>query len=425
MTPPFRWPLSMVTYALSLAAFLIPVLAAVWSWMAWHRARLTDRNVRGVEHVFRAALRESEFDEVERILESNQENLKQLPASAASVLFHPRMVAALLDSDSLVHLELLSDMQFLTSLENRFAVVDAVARQLLRSELSPLRSAVVQRYGGLEPFTPSEREQALMQRTFLNPDWYHQARADYPLVIAAVEEMRTGKLDAEYNGIGRNYEASQGISTRAHCPIYLAIKTHVLAIEAALETRFDQDLYVTDLEDIFRAVQERSRFDKAIWEHPLSNWEYPTPYAYLLHNISADLWDLSSTALRKATSDTVPRHTVAPGRLAGDLAMTWSFCVWGIADSYDQVSADFRNEVIAEYLRFVLALRSQPSEIYMGGVNEVEGITVWRDLFVKELQARFRGDSRRGALKEAMKSLDKGKGYVLLGYDWLAEQLSI
>src|ERR1700691_3441502 len=118
------------------------------------------------------------------------------------------MVAALVNSHSLIHLELLTNIHFLKSLENRYAAVDVVVRELLRSELSPLRSAVVSEYGGVEHLTYSAPERDLMEKTFLDPKWYSEASAHYPLVISAVETLRKGKLDIDYNRIGRDYEAS-------------------------------------------------------------------------------------------------------------------------------------------------------------------------------------------------------------------------
>src|SRR5262249_7334845 len=159
---------------------------------------------------------------------------------------------------SLIHLELLSDTAFLEALENRFAAVDVVVRKLLRSEISPLRSAVVKTYGGLENAVYPEEERQLIQKTFQSPAWYVKANAHYPLVTSAVEELTSGRLDSEYNEIGRSYEASQGISRRSHCPVYLAVKTEVLAIETAIKQRGEDDLYVSDLSDVFRAILERS-----------------------------------------------------------------------------------------------------------------------------------------------------------------------
>jgi len=57
-------------------------------------------------------------------------------------------------------------------------------------------------------------------------------------------------------------------------------------------------------------------------------------------------------------------------------------------------------------------------------MQDAEGLDIWRDLFLEELQHRFRGDSaQRAALKEAMESLDQGKSYVSDGYKWLEENL--
>jgi hypothetical protein len=426
MSPPFGWPLPMVQFSLTLSAFLIPVGAALWGWVSWHRAKLTEKKIKRVEGIFQAALREREFDEVERILRRNQQSLGQLPASAASTLFSPAMVSALVESHSLVHLELLADIKFLRSLRNHFGAVDVVVRELLRSDLSPLRSAVVSRFGGLEHPTYPESERALVEKTLQNPEWYFEASAHYPLVISAVEALRDGKLDIMYNDVGRDYEAIQGISTRSHCPIYLAIKTEVLAIQAALEERVEKDFYVSDLWDIFRGVHERSRFDENVWEGVLSNREYPTPYAYLLHEISRDLHDLSAKALQSATNNDDPPRAEAPGMVARDLARVWSSCILCIADSQNQVSKEYRNYVIEQYLLFVLALGWEPGEIYRGSARkDVKGLDAWRDFFLSELRKRFASGNPREkqAIRDAFGSLDRGKYFVSEGHKWLDEAL--
>jgi hypothetical protein len=423
--PPFGWPLPLVLYGLTLGAFLIPVGAAVWGWFSWHGARLTDRKIERVEKIFQTALREREFDEVERILRRNQKALERLPPSAASILFRPAMVNALVQSHSMVHLELVANIRFLKSLENRFGAIDVVVRELLRCDSSPLRSAVVARWGGVEHLIYSESERELMEKTFENPEWYVTANAHYPLVISAMEALRSGKLDKLYNGVGRDYEASQGISSRSSCPIYLAVKTEVVAIEAALGKRVEEDFYVSDLWQILSAILERSNFEESVWQSPLSNPEFPTPYAYLLYEISSDLRALSANALQNATNNGEPPVAEAPGRVVRDLAKNWSFCVWGIADSQGRVSPEFRNNVIREYLLFILALKGEPSEIYAGPVGiDTKDLVAWRDLFLSELRRRIAGNSRRrDAIAEAFGSLDQGKMYVSEGYDWLEGQL--
>jgi hypothetical protein len=424
--PPFGWPLEKVVFFITLAAFMIPVGAAIWAWVCWHRAKLTGKKIIGVEELFKASLREKEFDEVQRILSKNKRELRRLPAGAASVLFDSAMVAALIEGRSLIHLELLSDTAFLEALDNRFAAVDVVVRKLLRSEISPLRSAVVKIYGGLEHAAYPEEEQKLMEGTFQNPSWYVKAFAHYPLVISTVEELRSGELDSEYNGIGRDYAASQGISRRAYCPVYLAVKTEVLAIEAAIEHRSEDDLYVSDLSDAFRAILERSEFKPGLWEGDLANPEFPTPYAYLLYEIGSDFRDLSAKAVQEATSkNNGARQIQTPGRIAHDLAKNWCFFVWSIAEPMTTgVSDRFRDATIQSYVVFILQLGWAPSEIYHGHVDEIKGLALWRDMFTEELKGWFRGDAdRRVVLVSVVQSLDKGKGYVTDGYDWLCDQL--
>jgi hypothetical protein len=423
--PPFGWPLSRVLFGLTLGAFLIPVGAALWSWACWQRAKLAGEKIRGIEAVFQAALREREFDEVERILRQNQQSLEQLPASAASVLFDEAMVAALIGSHSLVHLELLSHLPFLNSLRDRFGPVDVVTRELLRSEVSPLRSAVVSHYGGWEHHPYSESEKALVEATFQNPEWYVAASAHYPLVIYSVEMLRNGKLDSAYNEVGRDYEATQGISGRVRCPVYLATKTEVLAIDSALREGVEEDFYVTDLWNIFTSVQERSEFVEHIWQSPLANDEHPTPYAYLLYELSSDLEDLSSTALETATNRSPRSKVEAPGQVARALAKTWALCVWSISDSRGQVSVPFRNQIIRRYLIFILALGWEASEIYHGPRDhDPERLEVWRDLFLEELRRHVHdGSIRLDVLRDAFESLDTGKVFVSEGYDWLEEKL--
>jgi hypothetical protein len=317
-------------------------------------------------------------------------------------------------------------MAFLEALENRFAAVDVVVRKLLRSEVSPLRSAVMKTFGGLENAPYPENERQLVERTFQQPSWYVKAFAHYPLVMSAVEELRSGKLDSEYNDIGRDYEASQGISRRSQCPVYFALKTEVLAIEAAIEEGNEEDLYVSDLSDVFRAILERSKYDKRVWESDAANGEFPTPYAYLLYQIGSDFRDLSAKAVQKATSKSDgPRLIQSPPRIAHDLARIWSSCVWSIADPPTGVSEKFRNDAIEDYLVFILQLGWAPTEIYHDGRwDTIKGLDAWRDMFLKEVKRIFSGFAdRQWILKGAAKSLDQGKRYVTDGYDWLCTEL--
>lgn len=112
--------------------------------------------------------------------------------------------------------------------------------------------------------------------------------------------------------------------------------------------------------------------------------------------------------------------------VARALARFWSLCVWNIADSQQQVAPKFRDCIIKEYLVFILKLGWQANEVCFDLADDgADGLEVWRDLFLKELQGRFAGDrpERINALKSAMKSLDQGKRYVFEGYSWLEKEL--
>ncbi len=187
---------------------------------------------------------------------------------------------------------------------------------------------------------------------------------------------------------------------------------------------WERDFYVTDLWQLFRAVQERSAIS-SVWENALKTPEFPTPYAYLLYEIGADLRALSASAFQHAFISEDHCQLQNPGMIAHASALSWSFCVWSIADSKGKVSDSFRLRFIQEYLLFVLSLGWQPSEvIYAPTPTSINGLTPWRDLFLNELQKRFSGaHSATKELQNAIESLDHGKSYVFAGYKWLFTQL--
>lgn len=198
----------------------------------------------------------------------------------------------------------------------------------------------------------------------------------------------------------------------------------MIAIEAAIENKFEEDLYISDLFDIFRAVQERSVFNQAVWGSSLGNYEFPTPYAYLLYEINADFDGLSAKVVQESIAASEPPQAEPPGLTARYSAQNWSFCIWNMSESEDVVSPDFRKNIIKRYLLFILAIGWGPSEVGPGVRNDTRVLDVWRDLFSGELKTRFLGDSRgKQVVEEAMASLDRGKVFVSEGYDWLEEKL--
>ncbi len=449
-----RWS-QFLLYSGSFFAPLLGVLACV---LYWHQAHLTEDKVDGFRDVVHAALRQGTYDELVRILKKNQHRLNVLSPDTLHPIFDRKVVRALLDARSYLQLELLTDPGVLDSAGgSRFLYVDNVVRELVSSPNSPWRSAVLWEHGGHASWSYLEEEQRIVERTLQNPKWYVQASAHMPLLMTAYEAVQSGRLDVDYNQIGRAYELRSGISPRAQCPVFLATKMEVLAIKAAVQERFDADLYVTDFWDIFHVIRDHSRYDPAVWENSLANSEFPTPYAYLLHEIFYDLRDLIWDALGSAVPRTegvtqedieaLARAAVAsergkdfemptrkkvriaePVSVDRQLALDWSFCAWGMAHAKGRVSEQFRIGMIQEYLNLVLQLHSQPSEIPgLGMGSRVVGLEPWRDLFLEEIKQRFIGsrNEERESLERAFRSLDQGKRYVRNGRSWLAQQLAI
>lgn len=53
-------------------------------------------------------------------------------------------------------------------------------------------------------------------------------------------------------------------------------------LEEAIKLNDDDDYYISDLFDLFHAVCNHSRYDKNVWENPMVNHEYPTPFLFFL-----------------------------------------------------------------------------------------------------------------------------------------------
>jgi len=417
-------------FLIHILSFAVPVSAAIMCGLYWKQARITNKNKENFSDLFKTSLLEKRYNEAVRITKKNQSYLTILPMDSLELLFSAELVGELISKRSYLHLELLSDIQFIDSIrEKRFDFLNIVIRGLLKAETSPLKSAVLSLYGGYEWHSYSDFERKLFESTFQNPDWYHKTQSHYPLIISSIEKLRSGAIDIEYNQNGRNYETDQGISSRSNCSIYLAIKTHVVAVKEAIKKRVDLDFYITDLWDVFREILRRSSYQSFTWESELSNSDHPTPFAYLLYEINHDLKDLSREALEIATNKNDQKWIVnLPGSLAKQISKTWSFCVWDIARSKGNVSDLFRDRVINSCFEFILKLGFQPSEIYLLPIPaNVEGLNAWRDLYLDQIRRRFRGGDlqEKLILKNAIDLLDIGKKYVQEGKDWLIKELSL
>jgi hypothetical protein len=419
---PFAWRLDLVSYLLTLGAFTVPVVAALVSWKLWHRARLSDRNVAGLELFLQTSVQQGEFEEVDRILRRNWDHLPKIPAGAATLLFDQRVVKRLVESHSFLHLELLARSPFLESLENRLQAVEIVIREMLEAGTSPIQSAVVSKWGGIEHLGYPERDRMLIAATFQNPDWYHDTNAHYPLIITAINNIQAGTLDESYNRPDENYVAHQGVSKRANCPIYLAVKTEVLAINAALNAGSERDFYVSDLFQILQKIFDHTKIDYSVPLIPNGMQAEYTPYSFLIESIVRDLEDLTEAAVQESVKrqNGAPENT-KPSLIGATLVRMWSFSLWEIMGEPNKLDRVLLDRIVESYFGFLFALGWQPSEVLYLNCQGVKNLNHWRDLLLKELKERLRSPKQGHleVIRRVLANLDQGKPFIAEGYDWL------
>lgn len=420
--PAFGWRLDLVEYWLTLGAFVVPVAAALVGWKLWDDARLSSRNLPELEQFLQTALREGEFDEVDRVLRKNKDRLGTIPTGAASLLFDGRVVRQLLASHSALHLELLAREAILKSLENKLQAVEVVVREMLEAAAAPLQAAVVHKYGGIEHLNYSEQERKLIGATFENPRWYHDTNAHYPLIITAINKIESGTLDDRYNRPDENYVAKQGVSKRATCPIYLAAKMEALAIEVAIKAGSGEDFYISDLFQILQKILDHSSFDPTSSTAPAGMRAPYTPYSYLVEGTVRDLQDLTETAVQESVKrHNGPPEDAKPNRSDRIVVSMWSFCLWELMNELNRIDPVIVEELVESYFWFMFALGWQPSEVIFLHGQGCQSLNSWRDIFLKELQARLKSPKRGhiDMIKQVLQNLDFGKPFISEGYDWL------
>jgi hypothetical protein len=422
--PPFGWRLDLVTYLLTLGAFVLPMSAAIVAWYLWHDGKLSRRNLPLLEGFLLTALRESEFDEVERILRKNHDRLVNIPAGAAIALFNPQLVHQMVSSRSPIHLELLSRRPFLESLENRLQAVEIVVREMLVTTPSPLQSTVIANYGGIEHFQFTSLDQELIAATIGNPHWYHDTNAHYPLIITAINKLEVGDLDALYNQPDENYVAKQGVSKRATCPLYLAIKVEVIALDTAVQERVEEDFYISDLWQILMKIHSHSKYPSELANAGM--YAPYTPFTYLMNEIVSDFERLTERAVQISVDNNEDAPELAKPTMTGaTLVKFWCFSVWEVMGQKNRMNPDHVDQVVERYLRFMFALGWQPSELLFSAGTSVTGLSAWRDIFLTELQDCLKSPKQEhlAVLLRVFKSLDWGKPFILDGYDWLKTRL--
>lgn len=424
--PPFGWRLDMVSYLLSLGSFVLPVFGAGFAWILWSRAKLSSRNLPQLKEFFQSALREGEFDEVDRVLRKNRMGLAKIPSDAATLLFNPRLVHQMTNSHSFIHLELLAQRPFLESLENPLHAVETVVREILAAEASPLQAAVVKRFGGIEHLQYTEADKTLFESTFENPLWYHHTNAHYPLIITAMNRIESGALDVTYNLTDENYVAKQGVSKRANCPLYLAIKTEVIGIGAAVDQSVEEDFYISDLWQMLMKIYSHSKYDAAIAKGEPGVFEPFTPFSYLLNEITSDFEYLTENAVRIS----VAKHEVAPQDAAPTatgamLVKMWCLSIWELMSEPGRMSPAHLGDIVERYFRFMFALGWQTTEILYTSGQSVPHLYAWRDRLFEEFQecTKRPKDEHFKVLHRVFGNLDWGKPFISDGYDWLKTKL--
>jgi len=211
------------------------------------------------------------------------------------------------------------------------------------------------------------------------------------------------------------YIAHQGESTRLRCPIYLALKTHVLMLKKAIEIEGDDDYYISDLWDLFRNVCDHSKYDKDVWENRDANWEYPTPFAFLMKEILFDLEDLCREDYKEGKRPL--------GRIGSDLIRTWATCISHLGNSKNKVSDKFKFECLGYYLNYTMKMM----ETYeVSEEDRKRNSKLWRDQLVKELSRYRAGNERlRESLFQSMNELDYGKRHIWDYHKWLRSKLEL
>ena len=403
-------------FASMIIALLIPIIGVLIAFHFWQRAKLKEKKDREFREFIKTSVKENKFDELIRILEKNEESAADvLEQETLDLLFDKELIKSAISARNWLHLRLLSDEKLINKLTDRFAASNNLMRTLVIAQASPLHSSIVAAYGGREHTRPTEVEWMLIEKTLQNPGWYMNVRADYPIIVYAYEKIASKEFDFAYNQKDDLYTAHQGESSRLRCPIYLALKTHVLMLKKAIETNGEDDYYVSDLWDLFRNVSEHSQYDKNVWEDRDVNREYPTPFAFLMKEILADLKNLCREDYKHGN-----KH---PRRIGCDLIRTWATCIANLGYSRDKVSDYFKCECFGYYLSYTMKMK----ESYERADGERKGnLKLWRDGLVNELKRYRAGDERlREILFLSLNKLDYGKRHIWDYHEWLRAELEL
>jgi hypothetical protein len=410
-----------VRFSARTVAVLMLIAAGIWGYTLWRKAELPRDGSSSFRRLLLSCLHEGTFEELIRILQANAGRLPDvLDKDTLDLLFERRSIRALVSARSWIHLDLLANRDLLKAFPQHFAITDRLVREYLAADESPLRTAALCHESGDETLGYSGEEHALIEKTFLDPDWYRDCCIGYPVLMAAVEALTSGRLDTAYNRNDLLYIANQGVSSRSRCPIFLAEKTIVNGLRHAIDRQIDGDFYATNLSDLLREVVERSRYDPAMWDHaPWRCLEFPTPFAYLMSAICLDLRFLSDDMLKRAESGRKKPTLHA----SMDIGRTWAMCVWHLAREMHCASESFRLGRMRDFMAFIL------EHLYCDDqdAERAASLAAWRDHYLGPLKHIITpSDTERFQFMiAAANRLDICKRYV---FDWeerLREELGL
>jgi len=410
-------------FALGTAAFLIPIVVTLWAVLSWHKAALTKKSEPKFKEFLLSCLRDREYDEAVRILTQNRDCLpKILTADTADLVFDRQFVEAMISARSWLHLELLTDKSLLSIFPDHRRFVDRTFRTLLVADESPLRTSALLGEGGDETIGCSHEEKALIDRTFLNPAWYHRCRVGYPLVISACEKVDSGELDNAYNRADARYGARQGVTTRSKCQLFLAEKTIAHALKAAIEQNSGETEEIhrdaADLWDIFRAVYDHSVYSRETWDEPSGCGDYPTPFGFLLAEILSDYDLICEDAWHKSDYGEKP-----PPEILGPVVRMWAHCVMWFTKDKGRVSSGFRMGRVRSLLEMTLSRRHAE----VNATENQESRAAWTELFIENVKDAHRSwlPESREYLREAIDGMDRAKDHISQNRGWFRKELEI
>lgn len=378
-------------FLIGAVALGLPVGALVWAARAWHGAVLTKHHETHFIDLARSSLYENSYDELVRVVRRNAGRLHEVATDEmVAMLYDRRVIAALASRRSWIHLQLLAHPGFFERVKEKAGLnhcpreVELVIREYLVAEESPLRLFVVSHEQGDPTASATQEERDLVQRTFGNRGWYARAKVERPLFAVCRELLDSRALDESYNQTDDYYTCPIGLSSRSRCPLYLAEKVMYQGFQQAIQANAPAGTARSEIWWLFMEVHKHSRYRREEWGDPPS--EHPTPFAYLMHEVCSDLWDLASEAYSQ--SDNGDKQ---PTELICELAKVWAHCVVTLAgdmvETGHHVSPRFATECAEWYLHCLLEWQSLGHD-EQG--NEIEAPLAWARMLLDSLKEKVR-----------------------------------